>query len=66
MPQEEHDVRDHSSYREEVADRVDGLDTICGTFQEGACGPEECLVPADMTELAGTPEGAVLMAGVDL
>ena len=62
MPQEEHDVRDHSSYPEEVAARAEGLDTICDTFREGACGLEECLEPdGGMTDLAGTLEGAVLM-----
>lgn len=67
MPQEEHAVPDHNSYQAEVAVLVDGLDTICGTCQEGACGPEECLElvgmteVAGLTELAGMPEGAVLM-----
>ncbi len=43
MLHEEHDVRDLDIPLKGVAVRVDDQDTRCGTFLEGAYGPEERL-----------------------
>jgi len=51
MPQAEHAVPDHSNHQVEAAVRVDGLDTICGTFRQAACAPEEYLELLDRLDV---------------
>lgn len=68
MPQEEHAGPDHGNYLAEAAVQVDGLDTICGTFREGACAPEEYLELLDRLDMnvALLIEAVVLMLEVVL